>query len=83
MLHNFAMIFQVFFRCFFASVSDICFKCFSCLLCMLQLLYLDVSKVDRVLHMRYAWEVADGAGQLTPFHSESHCIPLFSRLNIG
>jgi len=27
---------------------------------MLQLLYLDVSKVDRVLHMEYAWETASG-----------------------
>ena len=28
---------------------------------MLQLLHLDVSKVDRVLHMRCVWEAADGA----------------------
>ena len=28
---------------------------------MLQLLHLDVSKVDRVLHMGYAWEATSGA----------------------
>ena len=27
---------------------------------MLQLLHLDVSKLDRVLHMEYAWEAAGG-----------------------
>jgi len=31
---------------------------------MLQLLYLDVSKVDRVLHMKFAWEAAGGAGDV-------------------
>jgi hypothetical protein len=44
-----------------ASILDTCFKCFICLLCMLQLLYLDVCKVDRVLHMRCAWKVTSGA----------------------
>jgi hypothetical protein len=52
--------FQAFFRCF-------C-KCFrrvsSAFFCMLQLLYLDISKVDRVLHMRCAWEVAGGVGDV-------------------
>jgi hypothetical protein len=38
----------------FASISDACFKCFICLFCMLQMLYLNISKVDQVLHMRYA-----------------------------
>jgi len=28
---------------------------------MLQVLYLDVSKVDPVLHIRYAWEAGGGA----------------------
>jgi hypothetical protein len=48
--------FQTFFKCFFqlfqkhvSSVSSIFRR-------MLQLLHLDVSKVDRVLHMRYAWK---------------------------
>jgi hypothetical protein len=35
------------FRCF-ASVSDVCCKCFRC---MLQMFYLDIAKVDLVLHM--------------------------------
>jgi hypothetical protein len=48
--------FQVFLGVF-ASVSPVFF-------CMLQLLHLHVSKVDQVLHMRCAWEVAGGAGPL-------------------
>jgi hypothetical protein len=43
-----------------ASVSHACFKCFICFF-MLQLLHLDVSKVDRVLHMGCTWEAAGGA----------------------
>ena len=31
---------------------------------MLQLLHLDVSKVDRVLHMGWAWEAAGGADDI-------------------
>jgi hypothetical protein len=42
--------FQVFLGVF-ASVSDACFKCSIYLYSMLQVLYLDISKVDRVLHM--------------------------------
>jgi hypothetical protein len=38
-------------RCYISSVF----------FCMLQLLHLDVSKVDWVLHMGCAWEVADDA----------------------
>ena len=60
MLHVFAMVF----KCFsdvFASVSEVCFKCFIYLFCTLQLLYLDVSKVDPVLHMGCVWEAAGGA----------------------
>jgi hypothetical protein len=45
----------------FASVSDACFKCFICLFFMLQLLHMDVSKVDRVVHMGCAWKEASGA----------------------
>jgi hypothetical protein len=42
--------FQVMFR-YFASVSDLYFKCFIVFRRMLQLLYIDVSKLDRVLHL--------------------------------
>jgi hypothetical protein len=42
--------FSIVFKCF-ASVADTCCKCFSCFVCMLQVFYLDVSKVDRVLHI--------------------------------
>jgi hypothetical protein len=31
---------------------------------MLQMLHLDVSKVDRVLHMGWAWEAAGGVGNV-------------------
>jgi hypothetical protein len=43
------MCFQVFFC--FASISDVCCKCFICFGCMLQVFHLNVTKVDRVLHM--------------------------------
>ena len=46
----------------FLGVSDACFKCFICLFCMLQVLHLNVLKVNRVLHMRCAWEAGGGAG---------------------
>jgi hypothetical protein len=52
--------FGMVFKCFkgvFASVLSIFF-------CMLQLLHMDVTKVDRVLHMGFAWEAAGGAGPL-------------------
>jgi hypothetical protein len=39
-----------FFKCFL-GVSDVCFKCFNCFDCMLQLFYLNVVKVDLLLHM--------------------------------
>jgi hypothetical protein len=38
------------FKCF-ASVADTCCKCFSYFVRMLQVFYLDVSKVDRILHI--------------------------------
>jgi hypothetical protein len=72
---DFAYVCMVF-KCFsgvFTSVSDACFKCFICLFYILQLLYLDVSKVDRVLHM--AWEAASNAGDV---HGSAG--PLFVRL---
>jgi hypothetical protein len=43
------------FYTYFSSVSFIFF-------CILQLLHIDVSKVDRVLHMGCAWEAASGVG---------------------
>jgi hypothetical protein len=44
--------FQVFFWCFFASVSEACFKYFHLLFRrMLQVLHLDVSKINWVLHL--------------------------------
>jgi hypothetical protein len=39
------------FSCVFRSVSDACFKCFVIFRRMLQLLHMDVSKLDRVLHL--------------------------------
>jgi hypothetical protein len=39
-----------FFWCF-ANVLDVCCKCFSCFGYMLQVFYLNVTKVDRMLHM--------------------------------
>jgi hypothetical protein len=53
MLHIFALVFKCF-SAIFASVSDVCFKCFICLFFILQLLHLNISKVNRVLHMGYA-----------------------------
>jgi hypothetical protein len=43
------------FQLFLQSVSDACFECFIYLFFyMLQVLYLDVSKVDRMLHIKCA-----------------------------
>jgi hypothetical protein len=42
--------FSIVFKCF-ASVADACCKYFSCFVCMLQVFYLNVSKVDRMLHI--------------------------------
>jgi hypothetical protein len=53
------MIFKCF-RCFCKYFRHM-FQVFHCFLCMLQLLHPDVSKIDRGLHMRYAWKVTDGA----------------------
>jgi hypothetical protein len=50
----------IFCKCFRCVVSSVSFVFF----CMLQLLHLDVSKVDRVLHMRIMWEAAGGAGDV-------------------
>jgi hypothetical protein len=45
------------FQTFVSSVSSVFF-------CMMQLLHIDVSKVERVLHMGYVWEAA---GDMTTF----------------
>jgi hypothetical protein len=52
-LHMFAMATHMFSSFFwsFASISDVCCKCFICVRRMLQVFYLNVAKVDRVLHM--------------------------------
>jgi hypothetical protein len=39
-------------------------KCFIYLFSILQLLHLDVSKVDRVLHMGCVWESISGMGDV-------------------
>jgi hypothetical protein len=39
---------------------------------MLQLLHLDVSKVDRVLNMKYVWEAAGGADNFRGGVSDVH-----------
>ena len=51
--------FQMFFRRFCKCFRRL-FQVFHVSFFMLQLLHLDVSKVDRVLHMRCAWQAADG-----------------------
>jgi hypothetical protein len=51
MLCMFAMVFKCFYKCFRWG-----FKCFICLFYMLHVLHPNVSKLDRVLHMGYAWE---------------------------
>jgi hypothetical protein len=59
MLHIFAMVFK-YFSGVFASVSEShLFQVFH-IFFMLQLLYLDISKVDQVLHIGCAWEEAGG-----------------------
>jgi hypothetical protein len=59
----FAMVFKrfyVFFQVFQKHVSNVS----SIFRCMLQVLHLDVSKLDRVLHMGHAWEVGEAASGL-------------------
>jgi hypothetical protein len=46
----FTMIFKCF-PCVFVSVSDACFKCFIYLQMYVAMLHMDVSNVDRVLHI--------------------------------
>ena len=50
MLHMFAMVLKCF-PCVFASVFRRLFQVFHVFFFMLQLLHLDISKVDRLLHM--------------------------------
>ena len=51
MLHMFCNIFFEVFSGAFTSVLDACFKCLFVFRRMLQMFHLDVSKVDRTLHM--------------------------------
>jgi hypothetical protein len=53
------------FRCFFVSISEACFKCF--IWHILQVSHLSVSKVYRILHMRYAWDA--GGPRAVPAHN--------------
>jgi hypothetical protein len=59
-LQWFSKIFQAFSQVFHAFVPSVSFVFF----CMLQLLHLEISKVDRLLHMGCAWKVTDGAGDI-------------------
>ena len=59
-LQWFSNVLQAFSQVFNTLVSSVS----SVFFCMLQLLHLDVLKVNRVLHMKYVWEAADGAGPL-------------------
>jgi hypothetical protein len=61
MLHIFVMvsnIFEAFPRVFQTFVSNGSLAFF----CMLQLLHLNISTIDRTLHMIYAWKIADDVG---------------------
>jgi hypothetical protein len=69
-----------FFLCF-ASVSDVCCKCFSCFGRMLQVFYLDVAKVDRVLHMLQSCE--KGRGRERSLRMVWQCRPHVGTRNVG
>jgi hypothetical protein len=78
----FARAFQV----FFASVLDVCFKCFICLQKYVANVYLDISKVDRVLHM-LQWRhwlagsgLPQGFGSYLAWHALSSPLPLLPSL---
>jgi hypothetical protein len=49
-LRMFAMVFK-YFQVIFSSVLEAAFNCFICLRRMLQVLHLDISKIDRMLHL--------------------------------
>jgi hypothetical protein len=55
--NGFQLFFRCFRKCFRTFLSSVSFVFF----CMFQLLHLDDSKVDRVLHMGFAWEAAGDA----------------------
>jgi hypothetical protein len=48
----------------FASVLYICLSVLFVFFCMLQILYLNVSKIDQVLHMECACKADDGTGNV-------------------
>jgi hypothetical protein len=55
-LQWFSNVFQAFSQVFQTLVLSVSFVFF----CILQLLYMNVSKVNRILHVAYTWEAADG-----------------------
>jgi hypothetical protein len=64
-----AYVLQYFFKCFsgaFACVSEACFKCFICFQTYVANMHLDVSKINRVLHM--GTHVGSGRGQVRSPH---------------
>jgi hypothetical protein len=68
----------------FASVSDACFKYFICLE-TLQVLYLDISKVDQVLHLpsRFLCLASVSPPPPPPPTPDGHPLPLTSLLDAG
>jgi hypothetical protein len=46
------------FRCFFASVSYVCFECFNYFILMLLVFHLDVSKIDLMLQLVFQIHVS-------------------------
>ena len=62
------------FKCFqvFLQVFQTLILSISSVFFMLQLLHLDISKVDRVLHMGCVWETAGSAGNVQDEH-RAHC----------
>ena len=59
-LQWFSNVFRCFCKCFRRMLQVFHLSSF----CMLQLLHMDVSKVDRLLHIRCAWEAIGDAGPL-------------------
>jgi hypothetical protein len=58
-----------------SSVSSVFF-------CMLQVLYLDISKLDRVLHMRCAWEAEGGASSPRAGHVWTALTPAWTGVTL-
>jgi hypothetical protein len=60
------------FQTYVSSVSSVFF-------CILQLLYMNVSKVDQMLHMGCMWEAAGGAGPLLDARSQARRTRVLAR----